>query len=490
MLDTLLQTSLSRKIVAAAALVLFMIPTWMVWKWSTEPNWVALQLDLELSQIGEVEDQLDGAGIDYRLGMGGSRIEVDAGRLAEAQVLLARDGYAFVGRPGLELFDESSWGMTDFTQRVTFRRALEGELVRTIRRLDGIEQAYVHLALPEASGLRRMDRPAEAAVVVEPRAGVRVSPDVVRGITALVSNSVEQLTAENVAVLDDAGRLLSSSTTDNSAAGLTTGQLGVQESVETTLVSKAADILRDVVGEGNYTVQVSASLNFEQVDRTTKSYDPDGAVIASEDIEEGGTDATGLGGGTHTVNTYLNSETVERTIGSIGDIERLTVAVLVNEQTLLDQTGADQARMAQQLSNLDSLVRTAVGFSAGRGDEFILSAIPFEVPPAVDVADLAVAPEPTGDILTTIERFLRPGLGLLGILLMFLLAWRVLRTGGGEFAGRQEQLALEAPQQPAPIMPSPDELNEAQQLRKEILSGSNLPPETAAQVVRAWMAEG
>jgi flagellar M-ring protein FliF len=453
-------------------------------------TWVPLQVELELGQIGEVEDQLSGAGIPYRLGRGGAEVQVDASRLAEAQVLLARDGHAFVGRPGLELFDQSSWGMTDFTQRVTFRRALEGELVRTIRSLDGIENAYVHLALPEASALRRMERPAEAAVVLETTAGTHLSPDVVRGIAQLVSNSVEQLTPDNVAVLDDAGRLLSSNSGDNSTAGLTAGQLGVQQSVEAHLASKAEEILRNVVGDGNYRVQVSALLNFEQVDRTVRSYDPDGSVVASEDIEEGGTDATGLGGGTHTVNKYLNSETVERTVGSVGGIERLTVAVLVNEQALLAQASDDPTRARQQLGTLDSLVRTAVGINVARGDLFTLSTIPFETAPTVNVADLVQPPAPTADIMTTIERFLRPGMGAIGILLLFALAWRVLRTGDGEMSSRREYIAaLEAPQQLAPLTPAPEELNEAQQLRKEILSGSSLPPETAAQVIRAWMAE-
>lgn len=477
---------------ALAVLLLFLIPIWKVWQWSTEPNWVPLQLELDLNQIGEVEDQLESAGIEYRLSKGGAEVQVDANRLAEAQVLLARDGHAFVGRPGLELFDESSWGMTDFTQRVTFRRALEGELVRTIGRLDGIERAHVHLALPEASALRRMESPAEAAVVVVPRSGVRLAPDVVRGITHLVSNSVESLTPANVAVLDDAGRLLSSSAGDNSTMGLTSGQIDVQQSVESNLSAKAEEILLDVVGEGNYRVQVSADLNFEQVDRTVRSYDPDGSVIASEDIEEGGTDATGLGGGTHTVNKYLNSETIERTVGSVGDIERLTVAVLVNEQALSEMAGEDPGLMTRQVGTLDSLVRTAVGVDVARGDLFTLSAIPFSTSPTVDVADLVVEPEPTGEIITTIERFLRPGMGLLGILLMFALAWRVLRMGSTEQSFQPDATpALQPPQQqPTQMVAEPGEMSESQRLRKEILSGSNMPPETAAQVVRAWMAEG
>ena len=130
------------------------------------PAYVTLYSDLELSGAGNIADDLTKNGISYRLEDGGTTVLVPTSDVARARVVLAKDGLPLNGKPGMELFDKPSWGMTDFTQRITYRRALEGELSRTIGTLRGVEKAQVHLALPESSPLRKLERPAEAAVVV------------------------------------------------------------------------------------------------------------------------------------------------------------------------------------------------------------------------------------------------------------------------------------------------------------------------------------
>src|SRR5690606_14380186 len=162
----------------------------------------------------------------------GSTISVGEGDAARARVTLAQQGMPGGSRPGLELFDKPTWGMTDFTQHVTYRRALEGELARTIGTLRGVERAQVHLALPEASALRKLDRPAQAAVVVALKPGLSLTPEQVKGITQLVSSSVEDLTADRVAVLDDSGRPLLGAPAAEDATGLSTRQLELQRGVE------------------------------------------------------------------------------------------------------------------------------------------------------------------------------------------------------------------------------------------------------------------
>ncbi|MCA9723604.1 MAG: flagellar M-ring protein FliF, partial [Gemmatimonadetes bacterium] len=188
------------------------------------------------------------AGIDYRLDGGGADISVPEADAARARVVLAQGGMPGSGRPGLELFDRPSWGMTDFTQHVTYRRALEGELARTIGNLRGVERAQVHLALPESSPLRKLDRPAEAAVVVALRADATLTPEQVRGIAQLVSSSVEQLTPDHVAVLDDSGRPLGGVPALDDASGLSSRQLELQRGVETQLQAKVRELLAAAVG--------------------------------------------------------------------------------------------------------------------------------------------------------------------------------------------------------------------------------------------------
>src|SRR5262249_44142393 len=177
---------------AAAAIV----TVWVVAHQMTAPTYMTLFRDLDLKEAGQIGDQLRKSNIDYRLTAGGSEVQVPIAQIATARVALAREGLPASGRPGLELFDKASWAMTDFTQRVTYQRALEGELARTIGGLAGIQQAQVHLVLPASSNLRRLERPASASVVVTLKNGASLSSEAVQGIVYIVANSVEQLPAE------------------------------------------------------------------------------------------------------------------------------------------------------------------------------------------------------------------------------------------------------------------------------------------------------
>src|SRR5690606_14294364 len=153
--------------------------------WVTRPTWVPVFSGLPLETVGAVTQTLDEAGVGYRLEQGGGVLLVSSDDVARARVLLAQQGLPDAGRPGLELFDQPSWGMTDFAQRVNYRRALEGELERTIGKMRGVEQAQVHLAIQETRSFRTNDRPSEASVVLKLRSGASASPDMVQGIAHL-----------------------------------------------------------------------------------------------------------------------------------------------------------------------------------------------------------------------------------------------------------------------------------------------------------------
>src|SRR5881392_883047 len=147
--------------IGAAALV------FMVSRWAGEPTWVPAFTGVPLESVGQMTDRLDQAGVKYKLERGGADVLVAASDLAKARVALARGGMPNAGRPGLELFDQPSWGMTDFTQRINYRRALEGELERTIGKMSGIESAQVHLALHESRAFGAAEQPEEASVVLK-----------------------------------------------------------------------------------------------------------------------------------------------------------------------------------------------------------------------------------------------------------------------------------------------------------------------------------
>jgi len=465
----------------------------MVVMWAAEPTYVPLYADLPLSEAGRITGQLDQAGIKYQLLGAGNGVAVARGDAARARVLLAQQGMPATDRPGLELFDKPTWGMTDFSQRVTYRRALEGELARTIGTLQGVRRAQVHLALHEASPLRRLEHPAEAAVVLQLDGGRTLDAGVVQGITYIVSNSVEQLSSDHVAVMDDSGRLLSAPSDDNSVAGLSSRQLEVQRGIEDNLGRKVESLLATVVGPGAAKAQVTAQLNFEQVDRTIETYDPDTQVIQNEQRSEtlpGGGAATA---GSQTVinNQFQNSRTIERIVGAGGGIERLTVAVLVDDRALAEAG----LQFATERPQLEALVRNAVGLDPSRGDELTMISQPFDQPTVADLTGMDEANEPGLDPLALAERFMRPLLGLLGILAAFLLGMKAIKSlpaerGRESFPATTTAAALPAATpdgqvHAAPLAPTPEKI----QLQNRLQAETMAQPEVAAQVVKAWLAE-
>ncbi len=219
-------------------------------RWATRPAWVPVFSGLAIESVGLVTDKLDQAAIPYRLEAGGTQLQVQAQDLARARVAVARDGgMPNAGRPGLELFDQPSWSMTDFTQRINYRRALEGELERTIGKMRGIESAQVHLAMQETSSFRNAAQKPEASVVLKSR-GESPARDGVSGIAHLVASSVDGLESERVTIVDDAGRLLSVPNETGSLGGLSSQQLSLQREIEEHFEQKAGALLAQIVGQG------------------------------------------------------------------------------------------------------------------------------------------------------------------------------------------------------------------------------------------------
>jgi flagellar M-ring protein FliF len=475
------------RLVVLLGLAAVLVAGWMLIRWATEPEYVTLYSGLELSEAGSVSEHLAGAGIPYRLGATGTDVQVRGDQVARARVLLAKDGLPQSGRPGLELFDKPSWGMTDFTLRVNYRRALEGELARTIGHLRGVSRAEVHLTLPETSPLRRLERPAQAAVVVALRPGATLPSDVVQGITFLVSNSVERLPASNVVLIDDAGHVLSVPTNDDSPAGISTHQLEIEHSVERYLSTKVEGLLATVLGPGQSRIGVSARLNFDQLDKTTETFDPDGQVLQTEQHSEtsaGPADSvTGSSGVVS--NSYQNSHSVERLLGSVGNVSRLTVAVVVNATALSAGAQAGAADGAARLAGLEALVRDAVGVDAARGDRITLQAMPFDVVKLDSLgspeATRAEAESRGTDWSDLLDRFARPVLGLVGVVLLFLVGWRLVRQGGG--ASIPTIHALPA------TTSAPGGVAVASERRIQIAAEIAGQPEASVRVVRAWLAE-
>jgi flagellar M-ring protein FliF len=465
---------------------------WVASRWAGGPTFITLYRDVDLAAMSTMTETLNKNNIQYRLEGGGSEVLVPVQDVARARVLLAKEGLPSSGHPGMELFDKPTWGMTDFTQRVTYRRALEGELSRTIASLDGVQRAEVHLALPEDSPLRRLSRPAEAAVVVSLRPGAILGAGIVQGITYIVSNSVEGLPAQNVAVVDATGRMLSTPA-DTGGPGLSGRQLDIQHTTEKELGDKVDALVATVLGAGHSRVQVSAKLNFDQTEQTVETYDPDAQVLNSEQRSEAKGDQTESGAGTQTVvsNTYSNSKKVQRTVGSTGTIGRLTVAVLVDQRALTKAVPGPNA-VDSTMRSFDAAIRNAVGFDSTRGDRLTLTAMPFEIDTIAAKLPAQTSTTPPRDPLVIVERVSRPAVMLIGIALAFVLALRVLRQPDTVPADLAAEFAAAAARGQG-IPGSPPNLAlpaAAQQLRAGVRADLSERPAVAAQVMRAWIGEG
>lgn len=481
---------------------------------ATAPTWVPAMTNVPLQSASGLADKLDQAGIKYKLDQGGSTIMVAEPDVAKARVALAKDGLPNGARPGLELFDRPTWGWNDFTQRVNYRRALEGELERTIGGMRGIDHAEVHLALSDQPAFRRADeRPATASVVLALKQGGEPSQEVVEGIAHLVSASVDGLAPENVSIHDDAGRQWSEPNDGGSAAGLSDHELRVQEDVEKYMEHKAEDIVTQMVGPNNARVRVSASINFDKVERTTQAVDPDKQALATEQKSEITPGQQGGAASSNIANSYDNTKSTEVFSGAIGNVKRVTVAVLVNDKRLPASGPGDtiprfQPRTPEELSRIEMLVRSAIGVDSTRGDAVSVVSIPFD-----NVPKVTVAPVPPVSLATRVEEYQRPAVTGVALLLAFVLAlftMRALKTRGGSTLALPSAIAMgganmlpAGPPVPAPqtaVVPAPRVIPASPpkfvfpeantEIRDKVVSTVSHNPDSAARLVKSWIKDG
>lgn len=475
--------------IAAAGLI------FAIAQWAGAPTWVPAATNIPIETTSTLTDKLDQAGVKYQLERGGADIMVNASDLAKARVALAKGGIPMSGRPGMEIFDQPSWGMTDFTQRINYRRALEGELERTINQMSGIDKAQVHLVLHETDTFGAADKPTEASVVLKLKG--EADPETVKGIAHLVASSVEGLTSEHVTIVNDAGRLLNEGIEQNTLTGLSSHQLQMQREMEDYLRTKAERIVAQMVGGTNLRVQVSAPMSFDQIERVSATVDPDKQAVSAEQKAEIVPGAQGGAGQNNTSTTYENTKTTENFVSAPGSIKRLTVAVLVSDRAPDPKVKNATAtpRTQAELDQIKELVRSAVGADSVRGDVVSVVSVPF--------APVAVAPvdAPKTDIIRMVQTIQRPLFGVLGLVVIIVVALISLKqlkpaslpaesptlaltAGGDAQAAMIAQTSMPIPMPTTPlVMPT-------NTMRDKVQTTIEAQPDAAARVVRAWLKEG
>lgn len=478
-----------------------------------EPDMAVLFTNLDPEDARAIVTTLNQQGVTHELNAAGDTITVPAQQVHELRLQLASQGLPEVGGVGFEIFDQSGLGVTQFVQHMNYRRALQGELARTIAQINAIERVRVHLVLPERRLFSSQQEPARAAVVVTLKRGAELKQSQVDGIVHLVASSVEGLDPANVTVVDSHGQVLSR-TQEDEVMQLSASQLEVQRHVEKDLERRVQTMLDRVLGLNKSVVRVSAQLEFRHVEVTEEQFDPENQVVRSEQrsqekvIEDqlvSGVpgvrsnvpdEAPPDGGGgpkeakrkSETINYEVNRK-VSKIVEPRGTIQHLSVAVLVDgtyEPTEGDGSEGSQQyipRSEEEMDKLVAIVKKAVGFSQERGDQIEVVNIPFESTP-LDAGEETLATSIQG-FWATWGALIKPMVFLLLGLAVLLFVVRPMVTRLTTMP--PEPVALPAAGLPATVSEYEAQVSESPEEQAIKLAAQN--PTTAAFVIRSWIKE-
>src|SRR5882724_1553423 len=414
----------------------------------TAPQMTPLFTDLTFEDSASIVKDLERQGIPYELKNDGAIVLVPKDRVPRLRMKLAEAGLPKGGGIGYEIFDKSdALGATSFVQNINHLRALEGELARTIRAIDRVQAARVHLVLPERALFSRDKAEASASIVLKVRGPLE--PQQVRAIRHLVASAVKDLKPERVSIVDEAGRLLADGARTEAALGLSADER--QIAFERRLREQVEAIVTSVVGPGRARVQLTADFDFNRVTQTSEKFDPEGRVMRSSQTREESSASNDGKDGQVTVGNELpgaarppadNNSTREQSkkseeilnyeisrstkteVTEGGRVNRISVAVLVDGAYTKNDKGETtyQPREKEEIDRIAALVRTAIGFDQKRGDQVEVVNLRFaEVP-------TNVIPEPSGllsflqftkdDVMRGVELLVMAVLGLVVMLLV------------------------------------------------------------------------
>ena len=375
-------------VVAGSIVGIFLVVGWL-----NTATYSTLYSNLDESEAGEIVTYLSDNKIPYELSDGGRTISVPSSDVYQARISLASDGLPSKGSVGYSLFDKNNLGMTDFLQNLNFRRALEGELTRTIMQLSEVKAARVHIVMPKERLFKEDKKEATASILLK-LTGKGLSKQQISGISHLVASSVEGLKPEHISIVDYNGNLLSNTQKSDAIAGLTSSQLDVRKQVENYLEEKAQSMLNDVLGTGKSVVRLTADLNFQQLEKTSEFFDPNSPSIRSEerttssnavtDKAEEVSESSEEGNTETTITNYELNRTNEHLIEAVGSIDRLSLAVLVDGVYKPVDNGSGESEMVYQprpqdeLDRLAAIVKNAVGFDQERNDQIEMVNIAFD----------------------------------------------------------------------------------------------------------------
>lgn len=510
-----------QKVVAILGTAALMLAGFMVFRWVSQPDYAPLFSNLSSTDASAVIAQLDTKGVPYKISNGGATVMVPKNDVYTTRISLSGAGLpANSDGGGYSLLDKQSLSTSQFKEQTDYKRAMEGELAKTIEALDGVQSSVVHLALPAKQVFADKQDPPTASVLVATNVGTTLTPDQVQAVVHLVAASIDGMDPNKVTVADSTGKLLSTAGTVGGAAASTQSQFvnDYQDRVD----SRIQNILDRVVGPGNSTVQVTAVLNFDKSVIESKNYKqanpPKGLELSTNDNLEKFKGAGGSGGSTgvvgpdgqmdgslnptgsgsgnylkksHTADNALDT-TVEHRETAPGQVQALHIGVV------LDQTAAANTNP----NEIDKMIRSAVGINAKRGDTLYTTTLPFNRAGEQTAAKELAAQNAAAAKAARFTMLRNAALGVL-LLLALLFAWlkgrkrskqrddatsfvvEQLRT---DSARREQERALESPASGLLSLEGAPRSQE-EEMREELIALVESQPEDVATLLRGWLVE-
>ena len=496
--------------------------------WSQQPNYSLIYASMAPREVGNVLDALDKFGIPYRLDHRAGAVLVPAGRVHEARLNLATLGLPKSDVKGLELLDkDQTLGTSRMIETARYHRALAGELSRSIATLESVESARVHLAIPKQSVFVRNRQKPSASVLVNLYPGRELDETRLAGIIHLVASSIPGLEAEQVAVVDHKGRLLTESGFADEVTR-SNARLKYTQQLEKSYISHILDILAPIVGTEGVRAQVKADIDFTSVEKTSESYNPDPAAIRSEQVDEQkstGPGAQGIPGaltnqpppagtvaepseaaGTSTPLSQTRRSTrnyeLDRTLAHSrslpGTVQRLSVAVVVDYRKQVNKAGKIERvpLEAEEMDYINALVKETVGFEEKRGDTVNVINVSFK-----DNKDKALEPLPDPPLWDQpwLTDILKQVLGVTLVLFLILGVLRPVMKGLAEKGATPQVMALTSDGENKQLPEHHDALSltnqqgDGQDKYEQQLSYAksivHQDPKRAAQLVNSWVSE-
>ena len=503
-----------------------------------QADWRVLYANLGDKDGGAIVAQLSQMNVPYKYSEGGQAIMVPGDKVHDTRLRLASQGLPKGSVTGFELMEANRFGMTQFQERLTFQRGLEGELTRSIQSLSSVQSARIHLALPNQNGFFREQQKPSASVLLTLHPGHTLDRAQVAGIVHLVASSVPEMNPKAVSVVDDAGNLLSNPP-DGQAQGADTQKLQYVQQLEQLYTRRITEMLEPLVGRNNVKAQVSAEVDFSMVESTSELHKPNqgnepSAVRSQQTVEDGSAAAarpsgvpgavsnqppatgsspingaaapTGITGqGTdkpgsmrrESVVNYEVDKTVKVVRESSGQIKRLSAAVVINHRTSTDKAGKETSTPIPpaQLEQMTALVRETIGFNKDRGDSVNVVNAAFNVErPSSEVSEPAWWQQADNqDLLRSLAWPLgMVGMGLLVLMGLVRPSLKLIKTPVNGRANTPVQplnaMLNEAPERPG--LPMPGASNEPTPETLRLADAKRLAlenPAAVANIVKGWV---